>query len=912
MYNIPLQFAPVPERKADFADQFDPVLNPFGKPTVIPESKRSTKPKERKLEPVKLVRQAALVEPVPVPPRATAASSHWSKGRWVLSDSGELSFEALRESPIKAEKGPLRARKTGEIKVVRVIQVDESLDTIADAFRLFGCKAEEVPAGTRQHWQNMTAAASGNWMKVVKYKTNAFFSHHKQQPQPSPPWPPGAVQDRADTLLGGAFYRWFKLLRKDDTEAGRERLEEFVETIHQGVKRGCPRPTAEMLREAERQHVTKMTAEPEQMVRGPALLPWDMIGANFPMEIPLTATRATAEAQLRRTVRELFGRKRYTFLDRCKPFFPSVSANYIRSRAMGGALSEILEHPILLDGLRTPGGPFKVRVEKSKEEEEAKAPGMAWLSEQTQYDTDDLESRFRELWLRLLRLTQVETNLVEPVGLAESLKVRVITKGPPLRQTVLRSLRKFLHDTLRRHPVFELIGTPVTEEIMTQQLGPDLLRDEEYLSGDFEGATDNVHSWASDCVADELADVLDIGQTERKLFRESLTGHLYPQPQRRGQLMGSITSFPVLCIINATATRWSIEIAEEKELSLLECKMLINGDDVAVKAHKRLYGVWRPVTRLFGLIESVGKTFSSENFVEINSRQFRRITHTETTIDIERKVITQREIGEFRVTKFVNMGLVKGYKRSQGTSIGLNDQDDPNNNLGRRARQLIAESPSYLHAKLMPHFIRLHKDVLRPKDPKTGAQLQIPWYIPEWLGGFGLPFGQWGGPSELDLRVAHAILLNWKKERPTSLAHDKGTWRTWQIAEQRMPEAKLLEQEGPLTKLYDNVSRLQIYNLLFDSDVGMSELAAISRPGGALQAILKNNRLWSPARQSKLLGGPLPKPLAVEDLIFKKRFPALPPTLSTEARAIVDGFRVGQLFASTETHTGATTTVLLD
>jgi hypothetical protein len=732
-------------------------------------------------------------------------------------------------------------------------------------------------------------------MKVVKYKTNAFFSHFKNQPLPPTPWK-GNVTDRPDYLLGGAFGRWQRQLHKFQDG---DHWEEFLETIHQGVKRGCPRPDAIAVREAEIKHVVKMTTpvvEPPEKKMGNILIPWSEVAEDFDFKVELNLTRKTAEEQLRRTVRELFQGQVYSFTDRVRPFFPSTSANYIRSRSAGGALSEILEHPILLDGLRTPGGPLKTDIVTAGEEEGRRPHGAEFLFNRTLLDTEELEKRFQELWFRLLRLAKEEENLVEPVGLAESLKVRVITKGPPLRQTVLRSLRKFMHSTLRKHPVFTLIGTPVTEELMEHLIGAELAEDEVFFSGDFQEATDNIYSWAIEVVADELSKVVNLGELELKLLIENLTRHKYPRlnpeiqdPQTRGQLMGAITSFPVLCIINASTARWSMEVAEGKSLRLTDCKLLINGDDIGAKVKQRFHGIWRKVTEFHGLIESVGKTFSAKEFIEINSRQFRRKTKDITTINVEEQTINIYTASRFQVTKFVNMGLVQGFKRSNGTNIGLNDQDDPYNNLGTRARQLVADSPEHLTPVLMRHFLDLHKDVL--------SKLKIPWYLPEWIGGLGLPSGSWGGMTELDRRVAAAVLLNWKHERPVSLSHHKGTWRIWEIAEKRMPEPTFLAEENKLTELYDKVAQAYVHNLLFDSTKSPESLYEVSNSniGKVGRAIRRNSKLLSPAYQSKRLGGALPAPLAEGDLIFQRRYKALPPTQSLEARVLVDAVRVGQL-----------------
>lgn len=167
----------------------------------------------------------------------------------------------------------------------------------------------------------------------------------------------------------------------------------------------------------------------------------------------------------------------------------------------------------------------------------------------------------------------------------------------------------------------------------------------------------------------------------------------------------------------------------------------------------------------------------------------------------------------------------------------------------------------------MKQFIQAHKHLL--------DTMRLPWYIPEWLGGVGLPIGEWGGPSDLDLRIARALLNNWSTERPTSLAHKETSWQTWRLAESRMPKAFFTETENALTALYSRVMTLQCVNLLFDSHVSLRELMVTVQGGRTAQAIKRNAKLWSPKRWTNCL----PQPLKVEDLKFVARFPALPPEL---------------------------------
>jgi hypothetical protein len=741
------------------------------------------------------------------------------------------------------------------------------LSLIEEALGFYGFKGGRHEP-TREHWCALTAELGGDWMKVAKYKLAAFKASQRGLTPPKSPF--SVVQDKPHMLIGGAARQFIKNMRISP------QFPSLLQTITQ-TKKGMPRPSKEQLKQAELKHVEKMTA-PVELKRETADLqiPWEDFDL-YPPQVEVGVNRITMEQQLRRTVREIFGEDAkggqkaatYDFNDRIKAFFPSTSANYINSRSAAGAVGTILQHPTLMQGLRVGGGWYRVTdsAQEPKEEEAQQNERKTVEERQTIISGDKkLQEAFGTLWFRCLKLAESESPDVEPVALAEALKVRVITKGPPLLQTVMRPLWKCLHSRLRKHPVFTLIGKPVDEEYVLNQMGRNLNDDEEYLSADYEGATDNLKSWVSECIADELSAVLNLLPVERALFKRSLTQHIYEghKPQTTGQLMGSITSFPVLCIANAAVCRWAMEIAEKRVIKLKNARLMINGDDACMRSKKGLYRIWQIISAFAGLKESLGKTFHSREFLDINSTNFERVSDPKR-IPCESKDGGRVMRETFLVqTKFVNMGLLSGLKRSQG-GIGLDDQDDPRNNIGCRARELLRHAPEELHAVLMKSFILRHKDIL----DKTR---QVPWYIPEWLGGLGLPSGDWGTPSETDLRLARLILINWKKERPISLAHQNVAWQTWRLAEKRLPDAVFyLPEKTIYSEIYNEVMGKLVVNLLFDANIELDDLKEAATGGNVGRALKKNARLWSP------LGKQLPAPLKEHELRFLAQHPALPP-----------------------------------
>lgn len=776
----------------------------------------------------------------------------------------------------------------------------ECLNCVLKIFQLFGFEGE-VTGETITHWENLAASINGNWMKVAKYKLAAFFSAQMNLTLPKSPFPP-SMHDKPEVLLGGAAYRWLRNFRRasQNVNNGMSFLS-FLQSIKQS-KKGMPRPDESALRQAEIDHVQKLTTAVKPNFTT-TLLTWDEIKDNGPEPF---LNIETMQMEIRRTVKEIFHDvkpAKYDWETRMKIFFPSTSANYINTRGKGGAVVSVLSDPDLLWNLRRPGGWMRTEIKRNIGEE-AREPEFQQHLQSSVESIDTLDSVFQTLWLRMLRKAPQEEPLVKPVALAEALKVRTITKGPPIRQSVLRSLWKHVHGTLKKHRVFTLIGQPVTEQYILNQMGRNLADDEVYISGDYEAATDNLLPWVSNTVANALADELNLLPEERKLLLESLTGHIYEDEkgnkvrQATGQLMGSITSFPVLCIANAAMSRWAMELGEGKKILLRDAKLMINGDDVGIRSKRQTYHFWQTITKFGGLIESLGKTYVSRDFIDINSTMFARVpepfelpfprlvqkpsrqTWIERPDDWDEKEIIQ----EFGPTKFVtveetvmrssflklvpyvNLGLLLGFKRSSGLGdkgkVSLNDQARPNDNMGARARELVAFAPKDMHSKVMRMFIQANDHVLKRLNG-------IPWYVPEWLGGVGLPLGEWGQPSELDLRIASRILRNWKNERPISLAHQDTAWKIWQLAEQRMPEPMYFGERGANTEEYDRLCGRQVVNLLFDSRISMESLLTKITESKASRAIKVNSKLWDP---KKGVADALP----LEMLKFQAFYPGLP------------------------------------
>jgi hypothetical protein len=740
------------------------------------------------------------------------------------------------------------------------LAIKQSLESLLEILHMFGMTKTPDLSRALTHWVHLAEESGGSWMKVAKYKLAAFYSFHHDQPLPPRPWE--QALDSPSHLLGGAADRFISLYLK--THSPNEK-EELLQSILQG-KKGMPRPNAAELAAATEKFVEKMTTVvDDNQGRTVQLIPNWADQSDYPDTWNLSLNAEAVRTQLRRTVEEIFGDTVYSYTDRLRPFFPSTSATYNNHRSDAGSVGAILTEPGLLDGLRKSGGHLEVRVTtKEKEQEEEHIENEDQEEKTVEADMEPLESNFQTLWHRLIAKAAKEDSEVRAVALPEALKVRMITAMPAFQQAVLRSLRSKLHGVMKHHPVFHLIGAPVTESYILDRMGLNLKEGHAYLSGDYDAATDNIFRWVSEAVVDAIGDILKLAHIERELFIRALTGSRFRgKLQQIGQLMGSILSFIVLCIINAAMTRWAIELAERRLYSLRDAPLAVNGDDVAAKGHaSRLHHFWSQITSFVGLRQSIGKTFVSKEFVNINSTSYMRQPEA-FVINYERRDGTTVERKTFlKLTKFVNLGLLKGLKRSGGT-IGLNDLSDTTCNLGTRARELLRLAPTHLHEQVMKIFIKHHRNVLR----ETG----LPWYMPEWIGGLGLPRGSWGNNSELDLRLAKKIILNWRTRHPIPLTHRNAPWKTWLRATKALPTPFYSREKNEATEEYNAIVGRKCIDLLFDADISLQDLFTEVNSSTARRAITHNARLWAHSATSGSFR--LPTPVDEQALEFQPLYP---------------------------------------
>ena len=672
------------------------------------------------------------------------------------------------------------------------------LTSILCIYKLFGFVDEGWKSKrTLDHWRECIVACHNDWVGFTKYKLAAFYSVYTNQPLPKVPKgifclhgenqgkkiPEGLVGDRPGVLLGGRAHRWLRVARNTwDFET----FLQFLFSVKQ-TKKGMPRPTKAYLDRGARETVDKLTT-PRPEVKEVRIAQWGdgvfpTVRINGVLVAKTVVTKLDIVNQIERTVRELYEGKRLTFMDVYKPYFPSTSANYNRSRNEGGAVESILEliedaelfldvsNSSVLVKTELPG--LDIRLAGLEVGELGLPRGFHAM-----YSVDDsaLQQNFIRLYDAVQAAAVDEFPTVEPVSLPEALKVRVISKGPPLLYTALKPVQRFTWRVLADHPAF-LIGGSVNEWVIQNRLGKRLQDGEGYLSGDYAAATDELCSWVSNEIVAAISRVCEFSVQMESLFTRSLTGHEFVdgRVQCNGQLMGSITSFPVLCIANAMLCRYSFELGTGRKVTLMEWPGLVNGDDIAMRCDGVVRDLWSKITGFAGLRESVGKTYFSREFVEMNSRVYMRLAEPIDGFDPS-AVNNVHRPQWFRAVGFVNLGLLKGVKRS-GLSVGKSSLygDD---SIGARARDLYSSAPPGLRDRCMEAFVSSNKKLL--------DTIKLPWFAPEWLGGVGLPDyfdsqGNYHGLSVQDLCIAQRILRNWSKERP--IRETNGEWQIRRLVE---------------------------------------------------------------------------------------------------------------------------------
>ena len=643
----------------------------------------------------------------------------------------------------------------------RAVQVVEHL---VQWLELFGFDSTGYKtAGDVKQWREWFQQAK--WMKVCKYKLAAFYTYAQRSllwDETMPEVPSGLQPGHPLHLLGGRAGRF---IRRQIRITNPRRWEFLSSELL--IKTGMPRPQTEELKESAKSTVVLLTT-PRRRDLSPQLMGIQRdgkVGVSRPMR---TLSLTELIEQVERTTSEIFDGKEFTREDLLyRILTPSFSANYIRSRKNFGTFGELLEREFF--GRLLPTRNLRLRRVQTEEEYIGSDVNPSLVLD----GLEAVRDQFQHTFINAGSVALEEDPIAEAVPLAEALKVRVITKGPPMTQFVLAPIQKFMWRHLKAHPCFDLIGGPVDSDKVQARMGV-LPAGKAWLSGDYSDATNQLHPDLSAAAWNTMCSVCGIPDTARKLGLRVLTDHWLVDPdlkrdkknpnrlmpQQWGQLMGSIISFPILCLVNAAVCRLAMEFDDEVDLSLKDAPLMVNGDDCLFPIGKAGRAVWAQIGAMAGLKPSPGKVYYSPHFCNINSTTFRYF-HDRWDPSVTKTYLTGVDSSQnpFERVKCIRYGLVLGLKRS----VAETEKDEPmlnllgngvewDSSLGARHRALMSECPEWCKVAVHKKFLNANRELL-----DIATKHGMPWYVPECFGGMGLESVGEYGPSDVDLTISQAM-----------------------------------------------------------------------------------------------------------------------------------------------------------
>jgi len=352
----------------------------------------------------------------------------------------------------------------------------------------------------------------------------------------------------------------------------------------------------------------------------------------------------------------------------------------------------------------------------------------SWTEVMEQYDENDPKNR---------------TVTVE--GIVEPLKLRTITKGPCHRKWLSQSLQREMADCLDRFQQFKL-NKCSTDQRMIAWLNSAcerLHRGQDkntpdtplwWCSGDYKSATDSISIHHTKAALETLLECTSpdrVSEACKRLYRDELYEQLVQYPkgtdipdvqQVNGQLMGSVLSFPILCVINFVAYWQSLEDHYGRTFSVNQVPCLIHGDDILFKTTHEHYALWSETIKQFGLKKSVGKNYFHPKVFTIDSELW----------------VEGNESGRayFKKYKGINVGALLKSKVDGRTDFQYKPIWDKFNSSIRGAQN---------KELFLKRFLYYHRSTIKPMTWTKDGILNL--FLPRERGGLGFEL-PWK-PSEI-------------------------------------------------------------------------------------------------------------------------------------------------------------------
>jgi len=363
----------------------------------------------------------------------------------------------------------------------------------------------------------------------------------------------------------------------------------------------------------------------------------------------------------------------------------------------------------------------------------------------------------------------------DAVAILEPCKVRVITKGSAVAYHESRRLQTVMTQAMKSCDVshfFPALQGNLTDERLDEFFQTRLNFNDKYVfcSGDYKGATDTLRrDLSSYCVKNIMNRFSSLRSDPRisKVLEMCLVDHVihykyegmekFSVTQRRGQLMGSFLSFPILNIINLAVNLAFMERNDQLPSDWRLAPLFVNGDDVlmALKYEddediELLEDKWTGFVKTYaGFQKSVGKNYFSPTFCTVNSQIFavKKDLPLVNSLDKARLVMLQGPIegpeGTHHFRQIKCPRIEACWNDVWSTQVSLDSKRETRDlsdsdhwrvgpqTVGHIVTPFIESCPEETKEYALRSFIRTWSEKL--KNTKR------PWFLPADLGGLGLP-----------------------------------------------------------------------------------------------------------------------------------------------------------------------------
>lgn len=412
----------------------------------------------------------------------------------------------------------------------------------------------------------------------------------------------------------------------------------------------------------------------------------------------------------------------------------SSRACYEASRAKGGQLGHLVT---LCPGVQTMNPSNRTEVRKLPELARMVYHPVALVRGLVRYNVLIEEYDYRDgevLWYDAIKKEAVKFTggtvcRATIQAVLEPLKVRVISKGNAVPYYVSKPLQVALHDTLREMSCFRLIGRPLCPtDLFDLAENRSIIGTGQYewFSIDYSAATDRLSAKLSARILGRLLE----GQNEEltEIWRSVLAPHWcrYPYPysesvkpiqQQNGQLMGSILSFPILCLANLGLYLGNLR-EDSRPLRDKLKGVLVNGDDMLYVARSSMWKQHVELGDAVGLTMSPGKAYHHRVYANANSACYH--------YDLYNRRSTPYYV------PFLNVGLYFGQSKVLG-----GDELETEKSLVSTITRLVDGSLPGKQADVFRGFMSRHTKAIQSEcsDNRHGMRNL---FIPVEMGGMGV------------------------------------------------------------------------------------------------------------------------------------------------------------------------------